>query len=341
MKKRNQVVDMIKLFAAFFVVFLHFPFEGRFGDAIFAAARFAVPFFFMVSGYFYAKPDKTAQYKSTKSKVRHIAALLCAAEGLSIVWKIIRLYNTQVSFAENVVGVFTGAVSGYQGWRAISFTPLFNYGAWFMVQLIVVYCMYALLTKYSALRAGKYLAMGGFVFGYAAIRICALLQIELPPYLDYFILFMGFPFFSLGYWLKESAFAPKKMKNLWLCGALLLLGTVLSYCEILVFPSGHVYLGSLLILLVLVSLFTNYADYEAKTVFGKLFGYLGNRISLYIYLLQSVVGLIVTKVFGIIPFRHYIAFLLPIVVCIATAAVSVVVFQINRAIKNWRTKKGL
>lgn len=341
MKKRNQVVDIFKLFASFFVVFLHFPFGRMIGDAIFATARFAVPFFFIVSGYFYSKADKSAQYKSTKSKVQHIAVLLCVAEALSIVWKIIRLYNTQESFAENVIGVFTGAISGYAGWRAISFTPLFNYSAWFLLQLIVVYCVYALLTKYSALPAAKYLALGGFVFGYATIRICTLLRIELPQYLDYFILFMGFPFFSLGYYLKERAYAPKKMKNLWLCGALLLLGIVLSYCESLVFPSAHVYLGSILINLVLISLFTNYADYEPKTGFGKLLGYLGNRVSLYIYLLQSPVGLIVTKIFGVIPFGHYIVFLQPIVICVAAAAVSMVVFQINRAIKNWRTKKGL
>lgn len=53
MKQRNQSIDFLKGIAAIFVVFIHVKLGGTFGDYIAAIGAFAVPFFFMVSGYFF------------------------------------------------------------------------------------------------------------------------------------------------------------------------------------------------------------------------------------------------------------------------------------------------
>ena len=49
---RNKSLDAGKAMAAFGVVFIHVSFPGQTGQIIKALARSAVPFFFMVSGYF-------------------------------------------------------------------------------------------------------------------------------------------------------------------------------------------------------------------------------------------------------------------------------------------------
>ena len=55
-KKYNYCLDFIKGIACIFVVFFHCSFPGIMGMSIAAVGRFAVPFFFMVSGYFCFSP---------------------------------------------------------------------------------------------------------------------------------------------------------------------------------------------------------------------------------------------------------------------------------------------
>ena len=49
---RNRTFDLFKWAAALFVLLLHVPFPGDVGGTVRMFARWAVPFFFMVSGYF-------------------------------------------------------------------------------------------------------------------------------------------------------------------------------------------------------------------------------------------------------------------------------------------------
>lgn len=67
---RNHVLDAEKAAAAYMVVFLHLHFPGVTGDIFNAAARFAVPFFFMISGYFCWRKDKNAGAR-IPGKIRH------------------------------------------------------------------------------------------------------------------------------------------------------------------------------------------------------------------------------------------------------------------------------
>ncbi len=48
---RNRTFDLFKWAAALFVLLLHVPFPGDVGGTVRMFARWAVPFFFMVSGY--------------------------------------------------------------------------------------------------------------------------------------------------------------------------------------------------------------------------------------------------------------------------------------------------
>lgn len=49
---RNKSLDAVKAIAACLVVCIHVSFPGQAGQLVKVLARCAVPFFFMVSGYF-------------------------------------------------------------------------------------------------------------------------------------------------------------------------------------------------------------------------------------------------------------------------------------------------
>ena len=67
-KKQYELINALKIIAAFFVVGIHVHFPGDFGRAFVAVARFAVPFFFMVSGFFSYYDDKTILKEKYKRK---------------------------------------------------------------------------------------------------------------------------------------------------------------------------------------------------------------------------------------------------------------------------------
>lgn len=73
---RNYTLDLLKLFSAFMIVLIHVPFYGEFGTAIKAVARFAVPVFFMTSGYFCYKNDTKKSQKRYLISRRFLFLLL-------------------------------------------------------------------------------------------------------------------------------------------------------------------------------------------------------------------------------------------------------------------------
>ena len=61
-QQKNATLELIKLLASYMVVFIHISFYGEIGVAVNALARFAVPFFFVISGFY--------SYKCTEEKIK-------------------------------------------------------------------------------------------------------------------------------------------------------------------------------------------------------------------------------------------------------------------------------
>ena len=76
--QKNYTLELLKLFASYMVVFIHVPFNGKIGDVAVALARFAVPLFFFISGYysFQIKPAKII--KRMKNILGLFMVQLCA-----------------------------------------------------------------------------------------------------------------------------------------------------------------------------------------------------------------------------------------------------------------------
>ena len=75
---RNGIVSAYKLIAACAVVFIHFPFPGAFGKWVDCLARFAVPLFFAISGYYAYRVDAGRLVNGPCCSTRASAAT-CAA----------------------------------------------------------------------------------------------------------------------------------------------------------------------------------------------------------------------------------------------------------------------
>lgn len=79
--QKNLILNVEKLIAAYMVVFIHVSFPGRFGTAIVCLARFAVPFFFIVSGYFSYEKFNQDNIEKIDKKIRTTGLLYLESIG--------------------------------------------------------------------------------------------------------------------------------------------------------------------------------------------------------------------------------------------------------------------
>lgn len=140
MKERNVYFDYLKGFACIAVVFLHFRLPGYAGLITGALAKFAVPCFFMISGY-YALSEN--QY-NVKRKVIHILKMAVLTEFIIFLYELLKTFVQHQSLKSYLLGCF----GVDQIFQTIVFNKPINYGyLWFLYALIYCYVALWILRK--------------------------------------------------------------------------------------------------------------------------------------------------------------------------------------------------
>lgn len=187
---RNKTIDQSRLVAALLVVIIHAPLPGVFGTVLESIARFAVPFFFMVSGYFAFGKDKAGLKRQTIKTLK----LFLFALAVNLLWDILAsLYRgntlemlsqrfSVASILEAIV-LNTGALLGH---------------IWFLLALVYVYGIYSLLFGNS--RASVRMSTSAtLLLGFFVLReVLRAFGISDVVYYIRNFLFVGIPFFLLG-----------------------------------------------------------------------------------------------------------------------------------------------
>ncbi len=198
LSERNVTLDVVKLIASYFVVFIHVPFPGELGIIIETVARFAVPVFFIVSGFFgYGNsPDKI------KRKMKNIFFLFIFASALYNFLNIaLRLLSENLSVSEYIAGFFDPEV-------ILKFVLLnCTYSSsrlWFLLALIYVYAFYYLVYKFGFEEKVVFgVSFTGLAVHIFLGEVLLTFGIKVPyEFLRNFLL-VGIPFFGIGMFLKK------------------------------------------------------------------------------------------------------------------------------------------
>lgn len=72
---KNYTLFSAKAIACFFIICIHIQFQGNLGSIILDFARFAVPLFFMISGFFTYYTDKEKMDKTLNKRLKSIGIL--------------------------------------------------------------------------------------------------------------------------------------------------------------------------------------------------------------------------------------------------------------------------
>ncbi len=194
-KKRNICLDLIKLLAAYFVVLIHFPFPGSFGDAILDLGRFAVPLFFLVSGFYAC----TSSPEKILKKLVYILKLYFVVALIYLIYKFICEAFIKGTFSDGLV-----YLKGYLDIKTLTRFFLFNVTRssghlWFMPALLYCYGIFYLSKKIRLSEKVLFPIAGILLLSCFVLEEgLALFGESISPTYTRNFLFTGFPFFTLG-----------------------------------------------------------------------------------------------------------------------------------------------
>ncbi|MBQ5560806.1 MAG: acyltransferase [Lachnospiraceae bacterium] len=323
--EKNYCLNILKGIACIFVVFMHSRFPGITGDALATAGGWAVPIFFMISGYYAWNKNKDVGIIKTKKKIKKNIEITIGTMIAYIIWdwctalflnhnvnELIKKYNVK-----NFLKIFiTNDVDFQTGGQL-----------WFMVALI-----YAYLMTYFMFKIEK----DEWIFPVVVLTL--FIRVVLTSFSNYHLYlnfwFDGFPFFFLGYLIRQ-----KNEKIHCNNSRVLLLGVfgAIIFSElqniwklpINIFEIGTIIAGVLLFI---------FALENGKIVRQSLFEKIGVKYSLWIYL-THVMAINIMEVVGkrlSIHENNYYLWIRPIIVLSISVVFSMIIYNVSIILKRER-----
>lgn len=284
---RNETLELLKLFASYMVVFIHVPFYGKLGVAMDALARFAVPLFFLISG-FYAY---NTSFEKLRKRTIHIIYLFIFSVALYTAWNIIPfLYN----------GDFTGLLNYFN--RYLKFQTLFDLfifnctvciaHLWYLLAIIYVYIIFGFAFKYKV--SEKVIFVASFILlglHLLAGEFFSILGGTIPAMLVRNFALLGIPFFGIGMFTKkyEQHFMKVPSFAISISIAIGIIATLLSRR---LFGKNELYAGSLFILFAVVVIFIEYKQKKYSHTLNSLTG-----CSTYIYIIHPLLSSLIYRIY--------------------------------------------
>lgn len=340
--QRNHTIDLFRLMAAFFVVCLHhFTGSGVFGgEEIVAVSRFAVPLFFLFSGYFSAGFDR-------RRKLRQILRMFLLMIFSNLAYLALDLmeqpnaYMVSYRFRE----IFTPK-SNWRNFLLFNQSPISEH-LWFLGALL--YCLlldllvgllWELLCK-KPFRARPLLAgiagallAGGLVLYHVLTNNP---RINYPLYAYRSCLLFGLPFFLFGKLMNGSKLIQKPLPAP-VYAVLLFAGCGLTLMEYKLLGVWELYLDSILLAFTLMHLALCHPLANGGGIVRAL-GWLGQYTTLtiyivHIYVLRQVQGLY----WAHLPwqFEPGLFHLIPLGVFLISLAVGVLVGLLKTGLAAWK-----
>lgn len=254
MKERNCSIDIFRLFCAFGVVSCHTDMLYDINDLLNIAvthifARYTVPIFFTVAGYYYI--SSLLQGKNVFGK--QLKALL----RVYITWSAIYI---GVSLFQNLIFGELDLLSFLKEKLFYFFSYGSQYHLWYMVTLIYTLIIVTVMYKAAGEKGIQIISCVGFVMSMICALGCAYypLGCQIPLLSKLYDskaysfiaewLGMGLPYFTLGYFVYKKENSPKKWsdKTVWILWTITL---VLYLIEVLVITFGVKYYERLEVLI--------------------------------------------------------------------------------------------
>ena len=282
LRQRNHTIDLLRLAAAFSIICLHnFSGSGVAGaEETVALCRFAVPLFFMFSGYFAAGFDN-------KRKLRQFLRILIWAVLGNLMYLAMELLPQQNAYAARMRLSQIFPPGSWRNLLLFNESPisahLWFLGAFAYVLLLdlLLGWLFDKLPRWTRWCITLALMLGGLTIYQLLTRDPG---VDFQLYHNRNFLLFGQTFFHSGKMIRTGSFAKIKLPW-WCCLPLFLLFAWLTLMEYRSFGPWELYMGSILTAFLLMHLALNHPLYNApKPV--RVLSWLGRETTLAVYLLH-------------------------------------------------------
>lgn len=274
---RNNCLNILKCIACIGVVFIHIAFPGIFGRVIQVFAAFAVPLFLMIAGYY--------SYGCNKDKIKKrfikIIKILLLAILLYFTYSVVKgIYNHSLS---------TWLIDNFTWMSPIRFfvfcTIDWAIPLWYLIAMAETYFVWIFIVKYKWQHKATKFTWIFFLLSLVLTIIVESMDLNWSYQINFIL--RALPWFMFGYLVKEKYEVKlDKVNNLTLFGVAILgwciaLSAILLKCKI-----EYQYLGILIASPALFLIGVKNPDVKiSKTV-----EYIGDKLSLFIYILHPLVS---------------------------------------------------
>lgn len=282
--KRNQTMELCKFIASFFVVFIHSPFPGKLGGLVDCLARFAVPMFFMISGYF----NYQATSRQVLRRLKHILALFLIG---ALFRQFCICLSIELNGGSTIAHLLTVIPESDEIMRLLILQiPPYTGHLWYLCAMMVCYLIFWLFVRFQEECRANYTVF--YVLGGALFSIFFALDVIAPASgaaeLGIHMRngwFFGLPLFASGVFIHQ--YQPQILRiftaSAWKLAVVMVLGMLLSVLQwdslgIGTMPFGTIFEVAALMLLMISHPQIPFLGEKAARTLGAL--------SMWIYLLH-------------------------------------------------------
>ena len=321
--QKNNTLELLKLFSSYMIVFIHVPFGGKVGEAMDVLARFAVPFFFLVSGYY----SYQINCEKIKKRIQNILSLLVFSMVSYTVFEIIMLLKYNREGLAVLFNKYT-QLSTYIGFFV--FNAPVNFGhLWYLLAIFYVYIIFYFVTKFNV-KEKVIFTISLFLLALNLLleEGLSLFGIVLPiPVVRNFAT-MGIPFFALGLFVKKHESKFRSIPD-YVTPVFIAFGALVSLISAYFLGTNELYVGSLFILTAIICVFVKRADAKTPPFLTALEG-----CSTYIYIFHIMISTVIFIIYGVLGIDIYSSVILenlhPVIVCVASTVFAYLFIKISK-----------
>ena len=203
---RNYSLDTLRGISCIFVILIHYPFPGVWGAIIKSIGRTAIPFFFMLSGYYTNKNDINYTRTEIIKRVKKTTVICTGALVFSLLMEYIFFFREQSVYAFIKSYFDIDIIMRLIIWND---TGNINH-LWFLFALLYCYLFLYILISHTSTNDYRAIDITAFLLWVGLIIFTEILpasghNTKVFYYRNAFL--TGFPFFWFGFRLKTKPFA--------------------------------------------------------------------------------------------------------------------------------------
>lgn len=314
------------------VVFIHVPFNGTLGVIMDSLARFAVPFFFLVSGFY----SYNITHDKIKKRAKHIVKLIAFS---SVLYVCFRVGENAIKGDIPNISSYLGKYLDIKNWIRFLFlnTTVSSKHLWYLFAILYVYIIFYFVTKLHINEKLIFAVSFSLLFLHILLgEILSAFNIVIPYVFMRNFALMGMPFFGIGLYIKKNCNKLYNTPNIVIITAAAA-GVFATVISRYFFSRNELYTGSLFILFAAVIISIKFSAINYPSVINSL-----SDCSIYIYIFHNIVSALIKELYTVFNINtDSYAWLLnmhPVIVCVASTALAWFLKQITHKIKESKSR---